>query len=244
MKKTEKLQKVLANLGFGSRREIEKIIAAGRVMVNCIPAKLGDRVDDTAEIYIDGKPAKQSSASVTRVLIYNKPLGELCTRTDPEGRATVFANLPALKNLRWISIGRLDINTSGLLLFTTNGELANFLMHPSNEIPREYEVEFVGNLDQRIIDRLINGVELEDGKAHVEQIKLQKNGCARVTLTEGRNRIVRRLFASQGLKVTSLRRVRFGKIMLPENLKVGEWRELTEREITNYKLREKITDYK
>jgi 23S rRNA pseudouridine2605 synthase len=150
--------------------------------------------------------------------------------------------LPTLKKLSWIIVGRLDINTSGLLLFTTNGELANYLMHPSNEIPREYEVEFTGNLDQRIIDRLINGVELEDGDAHVEQIKLQKNGCARMTLIEGRNRIVRRLFASQGLTVTSLRRLRFGKIMLPENLKVGEWRELNEREITNYKLR--MTNYK
>lgn len=236
MKKTEKLQKVLANLGFGSRREIEKIIAAGRVTVNNLKAKLGDRIDDTAVIYIDGKLAKQTPSSATRVLIYHKPLGEVCTRTDTEGRDTVFAKLPPLVNSRWIMIGRLDINTSGLLLFTTDGELANYLMHPSNEIPREYEVEFTGNLSQLIIDRLLNGVELEDGKAHFEQIKLQKNGCARVTLTEGRNRIVRRLFASQGLKVTSLRRIRFGKVMLPENLKVGEWRELSEREITNYKL--------
>lgn len=237
MKKTEKLQKVLANLGFGSRREIEKIIAEGRVTVHNLKAKLGDRVDDTAIIYIDGKLAKQAPSSTTRVLIYNKPLGEVCTRHDPEKRATVFTKLPPLKNLRWIMIGRLDINTSGLLLFTTNGELANYLMHPSNEITREYEVEFTGRLIQQIVDRLLKGVELEDGNAHFEQIKLQKNGCARVTLTEGRNRIVRRLFASQGLTVTSLRRIRFGKVMLPENLKVGEWRELSEREITNYKLR-------
>jgi len=169
--KDEKLQKVLARAGLGSRREMEKWIAEGRVKLAGRIAELGDRVCDTAEIEVDGKPLSRASAESVRCLLYHKPTGEVCTRKDPEGRRTVFENLPRVKGGRWISIGRLDYNTSGLLLFTTDGELANALMHPSAVIEREYLVRVMGQWDEDTVQRLINGVELDDGFARFTDIQ-------------------------------------------------------------------------
>ena len=234
----EKLQKVMARMGLGSRRDIESWISLGRVKVNNNVAKLGHRVDSLDAISLDGRLLKreEGSESVRRVLIYNKPDGEICTRDDPEGRPTVFDRLPRPKEGRWISIGRLDINTTGLLMFTTDGELANRLMHPSNEMDREYAVRVRGEVDEEMIERLKTGVVLEDGPARFTDIKEAPGGEGfnhwyHCVVMEGRNREVRRLWESQGLVVSRLKRVRFGPVFLTSDLTMGRWREMGQREV-------------
>jgi 23S rRNA pseudouridine2605 synthase len=195
----EKLQKVLARMGLASRREVEAWIGSGRVKVNGVVATLGVRVDLHDAIAIDGRLIKREEAAenVRRVLIYNKPDGEICTRDDPEGRPTVFDRLPRPKEGRWINIGRLDINTTGLLMFTTDGELANRLMHPSFQMDREYAVRVRGEVDDEMIERLKAGVMLEDGPAKFTDIKEAPGGEGfnhwyHCVVMEGRNREVRR----------------------------------------------------
>lgn len=228
----EKIQKVLANLGVGSRREIERWIREGRVRINQQLAKLGDRIDLTAKILIDNKPVPLMPTTdfKRRVLIYYKPEGEICARSDPGNRPTVFEHLPSLRDQRWIMIGRLDINTLGLLVFTNDGELAHRLSHPSYEIEREYAVRVLGKVDDIILHRLIEGVELEDGRAAFTSIEKRGgsgvNHWYHVVLKEGRNREVRRLWESQGVNVSRLLRVRFGNVTLPKDLSRGQYREL------------------
>lgn len=233
----EKLQKVLARMGLGSRREVEGWIAAGRVKVNGEVARLGCRVDSLDQIAVDGRPLQRdlNSEVVRRVLIYNKPEGEVCTRDDPEGRPTVFEQLPRLQHGRWVNIGRLDINTSGLLLFTTDGELANLLMHPSSEMDREYAVRVMGEVDEAMIERLREGVMLDDGPARFTDIVSSGgegiNRWYHVCLMEGRNREVRRLWESQGVRVNRLKRVRFGPVFLGPEVPVGRFREMNQTEL-------------
>ncbi|NNI83053.1 23S rRNA pseudouridine(2605) synthase RluB [Pasteurella multocida] len=230
----EKLQKVLARAGQGSRREIEAMIAENRVSVDGKIASLGDRIDVHAgvKIRIDGHLINllHAQKEVCRVLMYYKPEGELCTRHDPEGRPTVFDRLPRLTGSRWIAVGRLDINTSGLLLFTTDGELANRLMHPSREVEREYSVRVFGQVDEAMLHRLKKGVQLEDGPANFKEIKFAggvgMNQWFDVTLMEGRNREVRRLWESQGVQVSRLIRTRYGNISLMKSLPRGGWEEM------------------
>ncbi|MDY4281494.1 23S rRNA pseudouridine(2605) synthase RluB [[Pasteurella] aerogenes] len=230
----EKLQKVLARAGQGSRREIEAMIAENRISVDGKVATLGDRIDvrSGAKVRIDGHVVNllHAQKEVCRVLMYYKPEGELCTRHDPEGRATVFDRLPRLTGSRWIAVGRLDINTSGLLLFTTDGELANRLMHPSREVEREYSVRVFGQVDEAILQRLKKGVQLEDGPASFKSIKAVggqgMNQWFDVTLMEGRNREVRRLWESQGIQVSRLIRIRYGNIHLMKSLPRGGWEEM------------------
>lgn len=231
---SEKLQKVLARAGHGSRRELESMIAAGRVSVDGKIATLGDRVESSKslKIRIDGHLVSiaESATEVCRVLAYYKPEGELCTRSDPEGRPTVFDRLPRLRGSRWIAVGRLDVNTCGLMLFTTDGELANRLMHPSREVEREYAVRVFGQVDDDKIRQLSKGVQLEDGPAAFKTLKFGGgegiNQWYNVTLTEGRNREVRRLWEAVGVQVSRLMRVRYGDITLPKGLPRGGWTEL------------------
>lgn len=236
---TEKLQKVLARSGHGSRRELEAKISAGRVRVNGKVAHLGERVGPGADIRIDGHrvEVKTEEEVPCRVIVYHKPEGELVTRKDPEGRPTVYSSLPYLNNSRWVAIGRLDINTSGLLLFTTDGELANRLMHPKYEVEREYAVRVFGEVNDAIIQRLRQGVMLEDGKANFLKVKRQGgeglNRWFHVSLTEGRNRQVRRMWESQGLLVNRLIRIRMGEQLLPKGLVQGGWMDLDLKEV-NY----------
>lgn len=234
----EKLQKVLARMGLGSRREIEMRIAEGRVMVNGVIATLGQRVGRNDAIALDGRLLKREEAAeaVRRVLIYNKPEGEICTRNDPEGRPTVFDRLPRLKEGRWINIGRLDINTTGLLLFTTDGELANRLMHPSYEMDREYAVRVRGEVTEDMLENLKRGVMLEDGPARFTDIQEAPGGEGlnrwfHCVVMEGRNREVRRLWESQGVVVSRLKRVRFGPVFMTSDLPMGRWREMTQGEV-------------
>ncbi|SDS51762.1 ribosomal large subunit pseudouridine synthase B [Halopseudomonas litoralis] len=233
----EKLQKVLARMGLGSRREIEGWIGAGRVTVNGEAAQLGCRVDSLDQIMVDGRPLKRdlNTEVVRRVLIYNKPEGEVCTRDDPEGRPTVFEQLPRLKQGRWVNVGRLDINTSGLLLFTTDGELANRLMHPSWQMDREYAVRVMGEVDENMIERLKTGVMLDDGPARFTDVVSSGgegiNRWYHVCLMEGRNREVRRLWESQGVRVNRLKRVRFGPVFLGAEVPVGRWRDMNQKEL-------------
>jgi 23S rRNA pseudouridine2605 synthase len=224
----EKLQKVLAEKGLGSRREIERWITDGRLTINKLPAKLGDRVSLTDLVTLDGRLIRltQATESATQVLIYHKPPGEVCSRHDEEGRPTVFDNLPKIRGKRWIVVGRLDFNTSGLLLFTTDGELANRLMHPSSQIEREYAVRVVGRLSMDAMTRLQRGVRLSDGMAAFDTIQDAGgeglNHWYHVVLREGRNREVRRLFESQNITVSRLIRVRFGTITLPRLLRMAK----------------------
>ena len=235
----ERLQKVLAAAGLGSRREIEGWIAAGRVTVNNKPAKLGDRVGPEDRVSVDGKPVKgleRSADSRLRVILYHKPEGELTTRKDPEGRPTVFEALPRLRGSRWVSVGRLDTNTSGLLLFTNDGELANKLMHPSAQVEREYAVRVLGQITEEHLAMLKKGVQLEDGTASFDEIEAAggegANRWYHVTLKEGRNREVRRLWEAVGATVSRLIRIRYGAITLPRELPRGGWRDATEQEIS------------
>lgn len=230
---SEKIQKVLANYGLASRREIERWIADGRISVNGQLATLGDRVDETDSISVDGRKVKRTQETKTRVLIYNKPEGEVVTRADPEGRRSVFDSLPPLTQSRWVAVGRLDINTSGLLLFTNNGELANALMHPSSHLDREYAVRVFGDVSTQQVKNLVTGVRLEDGMARFEDVVDGGSGGANrwfhVVVAMGRNRIVRRLWESQGLTVSRLMRVRFGPVVMPDKLHVGRYQDLDQR---------------
>ncbi len=234
---SEKLQKVLARAGLGSRRELERWISANRVSVDGKIAKLGDRVTEEAKIRVDGVllKLKKDSEIRRRVLIYNKPVGELCTRNDPENRPTVFDRLPNLRQGRWVAIGRLDYNTCGLLLFTNDGELANRMMHPSSEIEREYSVRIHGQVSEAVLRTLRTGVLLEDGKASFDKIKPGggegTNHWYNVTLSEGKNREVRRLWESQDLEVSRLIRVRYGNVELPRALHRGTWSEMEDKEV-------------
>src|SRR3989442_14208518 len=224
------MQKVLAAAGHGSRREIESWIEAGRVCVAGRTARLGDRALPADQITIDGKAVSLLAEQLARVLMYHKPEGELVTRSDPEGRPTVFSRLPPG---RWVAVGRLDINSAGLLLFTDDGELANRLMHPRYEVEREYAARVQGELRAADLEKLRHGVHLEDGLAAFTRIEPADprhaggaNRWYRVALKEGRNREVRRMFEAVGARVSRLLRVRYGPVELPRDLKPGEWREL------------------
>ncbi|SDZ88908.1 23S rRNA pseudouridine(2605) synthase RluB [Microbulbifer marinus] len=231
----EKLQKVLARAGLGSRREMERAIEAGRVTINGKVAELGERVAGDELIEFDGRRLPAAEENRCRVILYNKPVGEICSRHDPEGRPTVYDRLPRLRSGRWISVGRLDFNTSGLLLFTNNGELANKLMHPSSVIDREYLVRIQGDVDDEMKKRLLSGVLLDDGVARftdiVESGGEGKNRWFYCVVMEGRNREVRRLWESQGVRVSRLKRVRYGSVFIPSHVRVGQWIEMEPREI-------------
>jgi 23S rRNA pseudouridine2605 synthase len=234
----ERIQKLLALAGVASRREVERWIGEGRVSVNGVTAKLGDRASRYDDVRVDGRQIKLEDAGRSRrVLAYNKPVGEVCTLKDPEGRPTVFDHLPKTKGERWVNIGRLDINTSGLLLFTTDGELANKLMHPSSGVDREYAVRVRGDVDEAMIERLKEGVMLDDGIARFTDVKFfdgeGQNKWFHVVLMEGKNREVRRLWESQGIAVSRLKRVRYGCIFMPSNVPVGTWVELGQREVND-----------
>ena len=224
----ERIQKLLAQQGIGSRRQIETWIKEGRISVNGQLASLGLKVELSDRFCLDQKPIRiQKPATETKVLIYHKPVGEVCTRYDPEGRKTVFQHLPELTQGRWIVVGRLDYNTSGLLLFTNEGELAYRLAHPKYGFEREYRVRIYGEVKPEMIRRLLEGVELEDGMAAFETIEpglfKGRNQWFKVSLREGRNRIVRRLWASQGLVINRLERIRFGPIHL-DDLELSQYR--------------------
>jgi 23S rRNA pseudouridine2605 synthase len=224
--KDERLQKLLAGAGHGSRRAIEEWIRAGRVTVNDKVATLGDRATAADNICFDGKPLDLGgSRASTEVLLYHKPLGEVTTRHDPEGRPNVFERLPPPATGRWIVVGRLDVNTTGLLLFTNDGELAHRLMHPSSEIEREYRVRIRGTPPPAVLQRLRRGVNLEDGPANFDRIEAESSDGShawfRVTLHEGRNREVRRLFEHEGFEVSKLSRMRYGNVDLPADLRAG-----------------------
>ncbi|MCX2981161.1 pseudouridine synthase [Halieaceae bacterium IMCC14734] len=232
----EKLQKVLARAGIGSRREMERWIEQGRITVNGKPAKLGDRVGAEARIGVDGKQLELAEETATRVILYHKPPGEVTTRKDPEGRPTVFERLPKVKGGRWISIGRLDFNTSGLLLFSTDGELANGLMHPSANIEREYMVRVKGDVTDEVLQNLRDGVMLEDGMARFTDIQdgggEGVNHWYYVVIMEGRTREVRRLWESQDCVVSRLKRTRYGNVFIPSKVKQAQWVELGPKEIS------------
>ncbi|WP_131783404.1 23S rRNA pseudouridine(2605) synthase RluB [Legionella gresilensis] len=233
----ERLQKILSQAGFGSRREMERWIEQGLVRVNGQIAKLGDSATANDKISVKGKlinnPLKRQLK--TRVLIYHKPVGEISSRHDPKHERTVFDKLPKLRQGRWVQVGRLDINTSGLLLFTNNGELANKLMHPSFGLEREYAVRVRGQVNPEIINNLLKGIKLEDGFAQFKKIEFKggegSNTWYHVTLTEGRNREVRRLWTSQGVEVSRLIRIRYGNITMPRFLSRGSYHELSAQEI-------------
>ncbi|HID01305.1 MAG TPA: rRNA pseudouridine synthase [Piscirickettsiaceae bacterium] len=236
---SEKLQKLIAQTGRASRREAERWIEAGRVKVNGRIAQLGDRALPTDRIEIDGKPIKSAHLhqEATEVLLYNKPEGVVCSRKDDKGRPTIFEQMPKRHHGRWISVGRLDVNTSGLLLMTNNGELANRLMHPRYALEREYAVRVLGELTPEQLRQLREGVQLDDGMAKFKRITPMpgetegKNRWYKVVLTEGRNREVRRLFAALGLTVNRLIRIRYGQFSLPRNLGRGRTRPLTWRQV-------------
>jgi len=233
----QRLQKFLASHGLGSRREIERWIEADRFKINGQDATLGIKVDISDRIELDGKRLKLSQKEFKRqVIIYNKPEGEVSTRRDTEGRKTVFDKLPVKNSERWIAVGRLDMNTSGLLLFTNDGDLANQLMHPSNNVDREYAVRINGKVDDEMIKRLKEGVLLEDGQARFTDIQQGREGTGKnnwfyVVLMEGRNREVRRLWESQGVRVSRLKRVRYGNVFIPSRLKAGKYEELSEEAV-------------
>jgi 23S rRNA pseudouridine2605 synthase len=226
----ERLHKRLAQAGCGSRRAVEEWIRAGRVTVNGRPAAVGASVAPGDVVCVDGEPVQwEQAAPAPRVLLYNKPAGELCTRSDPEGRATVFDRLPRVEG-RWVAVGRLDFTTLGLLLFTNDGELAHRLMHPSRGLEREYAVRVLGQVDEAMLQRLRRGVMLEDGEARFDAVidagGQGSNHWYHVIVREGRNREVRRLWESQGVTVSRLMRVRYGPVSLPKGLPPGRYREL------------------
>ncbi|MBA6234213.1 MULTISPECIES: 23S rRNA pseudouridine(2605) synthase RluB [unclassified Colwellia] len=238
---SEKLQKVLARAGKGSRREMETFISAGRISIDGKTAFLGDRIEGTEQIRLDGHivKLKPKEDDLCRVIMYNKPEGEMCTRKDPEGRPTVFDRLPPLENSRWVAVGRLDINTSGMLLFTTDGELANRLMHPSQKVEREYAVRVFGDVNEAMLQTLRAGVKLEDGPAKFQKITYKggegRNHWFHVVLSEGRNREVRRLWESQEVQVSRLIRVRYGDMEMKRQLPNGGWTELALPEVNYYR---------
>lgn len=228
--KGDKLQKVLANAGFASRREIENWIQQGRITVNGKPAHTGIRVTEEDAVVLDGKAFQFPDTQKTRVILYHKPVGEICSRDDPEGRETIFDHLPSIQRGRWVTVGRLDISTSGLLILTTNGDLANRLMHPSSEVEREYAVRVRGEVKTETLQQLNKGVMLEDGMANFDAIIDSggegANHWYHVILHEGRNREVRRLWEAVGCTVSRLTRVRYGPIGLSRELKPGKFQDL------------------
>jgi len=226
----EKIQKVLAQAGLGSRRAIETWIVAGRVSVNGQRAAIGQRISGHETIYIDGHPINLSRKSAKlRVLLYHKPEGEICTRKDPQGRPTIFDHLPLIRNGRWIAVGRLDFNTSGLIILTTDGELAHRLMHPAQELEREYAIRILGTVSESALSNLCHGIELEDGPARFEKLinvgGTGANHWYHGIIKDGRNREVRRLWESQGIQISRLMRIRFGPVNLPRGLARGRWQE-------------------
>lgn len=229
---SEKLHKVLADAGIGSRRDMEELIIAGRVSVNGEPAHIGQRVLATDQVRVNGRPLprKAPGGRPPRVLLYHKPAGEIVTQDDPERRQTVFEKLPKVSGGRWVAVGRLDINTEGLLIFTTSGELANRLMHPRYEVEREYAVRILGEFTEDQRQRLLDGVQLEDGPAKFSNIEDAggegANHWVRVVISEGRNREVRRIFEAVGITVSRLIRIRFGAIQLPRSVARGRYYEL------------------
>ena len=233
----QRLQKVLAGAGLGSRREIETWIQGGRIRVNGRIAVLGDRVVPADRIEIGGRVVQRGrlAPAPRRVLVYNKPEGELVTRFDPQGRATVFGNLPRLRRGRWIAVGRLDINSAGLLLLTTDGELANRLMHPGQAVEREYAVRVLGGVDETVLEQLRTGVQLDDGPARFDDVVdaggQGANHWYHVVIREGRQREVRRMWEAVGARVSRLIRVRYGNIPLGKGLRSGRWRELAPAEL-------------
>ncbi|MDQ5906882.1 MAG: rRNA synthase [Pseudomonadota bacterium] len=232
----ERLHKVLAQSGIGSRRDMEDMIISGRVSVNGLPAHVGQLVGPSDRIKVNGKLVHvKFSGRLPRVVLYHKPEGEIVSRDDPEGRETVFDALPRMNGGRWIAVGRLDFNTSGLLLFTSSGELANRLMHPRYEMVREYAVRVLGEISEEKLEQLREGIELEDGPAHFDMIEEGggegANHWYRVSLSEGRNREVRRMFEAVGTTVSRLIRVRYGPFLLPPYLKRGKIRELEDSEV-------------
>jgi len=237
--KAERLQKVLAQAGIGSRREMEEWISAGRVTVNGTVATLGVRVSEGDKVQVDGRQIRlqlQAEQTMPRILLYHKQEGEIVSRDDPKERANVFDALPKLRGQKWIAIGRLDFNTSGLLIFTTSGELANRLMHPRFEVEREYAVRVQGQMTPDQMHQMIKeGIELEDGLVRFEKLSDEGgegyNHWYRLVLKEGRNRVVRRTFEALGLPVSRLMRVRFGLIHLPPRIKRGMMAELGEGEV-------------
>ena len=231
----ERLQKVMAASGLGSRRALEKHIANGEVTVDGRVAEVGQSVTAGAVIALGERSWRViEKPTAHRTLIYNKPEGEVTTRSDPEGRPTVFDRMPKVEGGRWVAIGRLDINTTGLLLLTTDGELANTMMHPSSNVDREYACRIRGRASEEQLERLKQGVELEDGEARFSDIQEAggsgENHWYHVTIMEGRNREVRRLWTSQELTVSRLKRVRYGAAFLPRRLRMGQWSEITPRE--------------
>lgn len=232
----ERLHKMLSAAGIGSRREMEDWIAEGRITVNGQVATVGAQVTPADVVKVDGRPVRLHwKIELPKVLIYHKPEGEIVSRDDPDGRVSVFDSLPRLKGQRWISVGRLDFNTEGLLIFTTSGELANRLSHPRYEVEREYAVRVLGDLTTEHMDKLTKGIELEDGLANVESIYAAggegANQWYRLVIKEGRNREVRRLFEAIGLTVSRLIRVRFGPVAMPPRVKRGMRQDLTEDEV-------------
>lgn len=235
---TVRLQKLLSSAGLASRRQVEQWIAAGRLTVAGRVAKLGDRAGPDDEICLDGRRLELGppQPAARQVLLYHKPVGEVTTRRDPQGRPTVFEHLPPLQQGRWIVVGRLDVNTSGLLLFTTDGDLAHRLMHPSSCIEREYLVRVRGRPDGEAIRKLLRGVPLEDGPAAFDRVVQESseggephNASYRLVLHEGRNREVRRMWQAVGYEVSRLLRIRYGPIELPRDLRAGQWRLLDDR---------------
>ncbi|MBT8061170.1 MAG: rRNA pseudouridine synthase [Xanthomonadales bacterium] len=233
----ERLQKIMAAAGLGSRRAVEKRIKSGEVRVNGSVATVGDTAATGDLIEMDGQGWKVNRAKPKhRCLVYNKPDGEVTTRSDPQGRPTVFDRMPPLRGQRWIAVGRLDINTTGLLIMTTDGELAHALMHPSNNVDREYACRVRGPVPPEALKNLLEGVVLDDGEAQfsdiVESGGSGENQWFHVTILEGRNREVRRLWASQGITVSRLKRVRYGAVFLPKRLRMGQFSELDVRDYT------------
>lgn len=237
---SDRLQKILSQAGLGSRREMERWIDNGWVQVNGKPAKLGDSAGPSDKISVKGKliPNPLKGKQNIRVLLYHKPVGEVSSRHDPKFEKTVFDNLPHLRQGRWVQVGRLDLNTSGLLIFTNNGELANQLMHPKYGLEREYAVRVHGQVSQESLNNLLKGVMLDDGLGKFTKIQFRggegTNSWYHVTLNEGRNREVRRLWESQGVEVSRLIRIRYGMLTMPRFLSRGQFYELTPKEVTEF----------
>ena len=233
-----RIHKVLADHGIGSRRGIESLIRQKKILVNGQLASIGQLVSDKDVFEVEGRMVRLSKKDPTnkRILMYNKKVGEISSRKDPDHKKTIFDTLPKLKSGRWVSVGRLDINTSGLILFTNDGSLANQLMHPSSNIEREYVARVHGKVTDEILQNLINGVKLEDGFAKFTDVQGGRKGNTNqwfaMVIMEGRTREVRRLWESQGLEISRLKRVRYGNLFLPANLKQGSFKELSKSEIS------------